>query len=198
MRTEELTNSQRYPMAQHIELWPLSRLIPWAKNARTHSDAQVAQIAGSIAAFGFNAPILIDSKGNIIAGNGRYLAALKLGLEMVPVVVLDHLSEIQKRAYILADNKLAELGGYDDELLAIQLAELRDADIDLQLLGFNDDELRVLLADAEASNADEAEEEEIQIPAPPVEPVTRAADVWCVGRHRLICGDRKSTRLNSS
>src|ERR1019366_5068006 len=149
MPTEAPTNSQPYPMAQHIEHWPLGRLIPWAKNARTHSDAQVAQIAGSIAAFGFNAPILIDSKGNIIAGNGRYLAALKLALEMVPVVVLDHLSEIQKLAYILADNKLAELGGYDDELLAIQLAELRDADIDLQLLGFNDDELRMLLADAD-------------------------------------------------
>src|ERR1017187_979905 len=187
MRTEELTNSQRYPMAQHIEHRPLSRLIPWAKNARTHSDAQVAQIAGSIAAFGFNAPILIDSKGNIIAGNGRYLAALKLALEMVPVVVLDHLSEIQKRAYILADNKLAELGGYDDELLAIQLAELRNADIDLQLLGFSDDELRVLLADAEASDADEAEEEEI--PEPPAEPVTRAGDTWLVGKHRLISGD---------
>src|ERR1039458_5708555 len=188
MRTEELTNSQHYPMAQHIEHLPLSRLIPWAKNARTHSDAQVAQIAGSIAAFGFNAPILIDSKGNIIAGHGRYLAALKLGLEMVPVVVLDHLSEIQKRAYILADNKLAELGGYDDELLASQLAELRDANIDLQLLGFNDDELWGLLADADRGFEAGADAEE-EIPALPVEPVTRAADSWCVGRHRLICGD---------
>src|ERR1039458_10023890 len=188
MRTDATMNLQPYPMAQHIELWPLSRLIPWAKNARTHSDAQVAQIAGSIAAFGFNAPILIDSKGNIIAGNGRYLAALKLGLEMVPVVVLDHLSEIQKRAYILADNKLAELGGYDDELLASQLAELRDANIDLQLLGFNDDELWGLLADADRGFEAGADAEE-EIPALPVEPVTRAADSWCVGRHRLICGD---------
>src|ERR1017187_8176564 len=117
MRTEELTNSQLYAMAQHIELWPLHRLIPWAKNARTHSDAQIAQIAGSIAAFGFNAPILVDSNAGVIAGNGRLLAARQLGLEQVPVVVLDHLTEIQKRAYILADNKLAELGGYDDELL---------------------------------------------------------------------------------
>src|ERR1039458_9562852 len=189
MRTEELTNLQPYPMAQHIEHLPLSRLIPWAKNARTHSDAQVAQIAGSITAFGFNAPILIDSKGNIIAGNGRYLAALKLGLEMVPVVVLDHLSEIQKRAYILADNKLAELGGYDDELLASQLAELRNADIDLQLLGFNEDELRTLLADADCCDVEAGADVEEEIPAPPVEPVTRAADIWCVGRHRLICGD---------
>ena len=187
MRTEELTNSQLYAMAQHIELWPLHRLIPWAKNARTHSDAQIAQIAGSIAAFGFNAPILVDSNAGVIAGHGRLLAARQLGLEQVPVIVLDHLTEIQKRAYILADNKLAELGGYDDELLASQLAELRDADINLQLLGFNDDELRVLLADAEASDADEAEEEEI--PEPPAEPVTRAGDTWLVGKHRLICAD---------
>ena len=189
MPTEAPTNSQPYPMAQHIGHWQISRLIPWVKNARTHSDAQVAQIAGSIAAFGFNAPILIDSKGNIIAGHGRYLAALKLGLEMVPVVVLDHLSEIQKRAYILADNKLAELGGYDDELLASQLAELRDADIDLQLLGFNDGELQALLADADCCDVEAGADVEEEIPAPPVEPVTRAADVWCVGRHRLICGD---------
>src|ERR1022692_2896330 len=134
--------------AQRIEHRKLSELTPYPKNPRRHSDAQIAQIAGSIAQFGFNAPILIDSRGNIIAGHGRYLAALKLGLETVPVIVLDHLSETEKRAYLLADNKLAELGGYDDELLASQLAELRNADIDLQLLGFSDDELRVLLADA--------------------------------------------------
>src|ERR1039457_7517851 len=102
-------------MAQRIEHRKLAELAPYPRNPRRHSDSQVAQIASSILAFGFNAPILIDSKGNIIAGHGRYMAALKLGLEMVPVVVLDHLSEIQKRAYILANNKLAELGGYDDE-----------------------------------------------------------------------------------
>src|ERR1022692_1750985 len=173
--------------AQRIEHRKLSELTPYPKNPRRHSDAQIAQIAGSIAQFGFNAPILIDSKGNIIAGHGRYLAALKLGLEMVPVFVLDHLSEIQKRAYILADNKLAELGGYDDELLAIQLAELRDADIDLQLLGFSDDELRTLLADADHDDDEAGADAEEEIPALPVEPVTRAADIWCVGRHRLIC-----------
>jgi ParB-like chromosome segregation protein Spo0J len=104
-------------MANHIEHWPVKRLVPNARNPRTHSDAQVAQIAGSILAFGFNAPILVDAKGGIIAGHGRYLASLKLGLDTVPVVVLDHLSEIEKRAYILADNKLAELGAYDDEVL---------------------------------------------------------------------------------
>src|ERR1039457_5216899 len=150
-----------YPMASHIELWPISKLVPFARNPRTHSDAQVAQIAGSIAAFGFNAPILVDSKAGVIAGHGRLLAARQLGLEQVPVVVLDHLSEIQKRAYILADNKLAELGGYDDELLASQLAELRDAEIDLQLLGFGDDELRALLADADRGDVEADVEEAI-------------------------------------
>src|SRR6516164_1511434 len=99
MPTEASMNLQHYPMAQRIELWPLHRLIPWAKNARTHSDAQIAQIAGSIAAFGFNAPILVDSNAGVIAGHGRLLAARQLGLEEVPVIVLDHLSEIQKRAY---------------------------------------------------------------------------------------------------
>jgi len=175
-------------MANHIEHWPLKRLVPNPRNPRTHSDAQIAQIAGSILAFGFNSPILIDSRSNIIAGHGRYLAALKLGLDTVPVIALDHLSEIEKRAYILADNKLSELGGYDDEVLRRELAELRDAEIDLGGLGFSDDELRVLLADAEVPDADAGAQEE-EIPEAPAEPVTRPADIWCIGKHRLICGD---------
>jgi len=176
-------------MAQRIEHWSLDQFIPFARNPRTHSAAQVAQIAGSISAFGFNAPILVDSHSGVIAGHGRLLAARQLGLDQVPVIVLDHLSEIQKRAYILADNKLAELGGYDDELLASQLAELRDDDVDLQMLGFSDDELRTLLADAERGDVEADAEIEEEIPEPPVEPVTRAADIWCIGRHHLICGD---------
>jgi len=182
-------NLRHYPMAQRIELWPLHRLIPWAKNARTHSDAQVAQIAGSIAAFGFNAPILVDAHAGVIAGHGRLLAARQLGLEQVPVIVLDHLSEIQKRAYILADNKLVELGGYDDDLLRAELADLRDAEVDLEVLGFSDDELHVLLADADHDGVEAGDVEE-EIPEAPAEPVTRADDVWCIGaKHRLICGD---------
>ena len=129
-------------MAERMEHWALDRLVPFARNPRTHSDAQVAQIAGSIAAFGFNAPILVDSNAGVIAGHGRILAARQLGLEEVPVIVLDHLSEIQKRAYVIADNRLAELAGWDDDLLRQQLAELRDADIDLETVGFGDDELR--------------------------------------------------------
>jgi hypothetical protein len=118
----------------------------------------------------------------------RYLAALKLGLLTVPVVILDHLSEIEKRAYILADNKLAELSSFDDELLRAELAELRDAEIDLGALGFDHDELAVLLADAESPVSD-ADPEEEEIPEPPAEPVTRVDDIWCIAGHRLACGD---------
>src|ERR1022692_1061246 len=163
-----------HAMAERIEHRKLADLTPYPRNPRHHSDAQIAQIAGSIAQFGFNAPILIDSRGSIIAGHGRYLASLKLGLDTVPVVVLDHLSETEKRAYLLAekrayllaDNKLAELSSFDDDLLREELAGLRDGDIDLGALGFDDDELAVLLADAE-SPVTEADAEE-EIPEAPV------------------------------
>src|SRR5277367_5433968 len=118
-------------VAKHIEMWLLERLIPWAKNPRTHSEAQVAQIAGSIAEFGFNNPILVDTKAGIIAGHGRLLAARKLGLAEVPVIVLDHLSGAQKRAYVIADNKLAENAGWDDDLLRSELAALQEEDFDV-------------------------------------------------------------------
>jgi ParB-like chromosome segregation protein Spo0J len=114
----ELSQNFTSAMAQRIEVWPVERLVPYAKNARTHSDAQVAQIVASIAEFGFNAPCLVDSKAGLIAGHGRLLAARKLGLPEVPVIVLDHLSDTQKRAYILADNKLALNAGWNEELLA--------------------------------------------------------------------------------
>src|SRR3982074_3344705 len=109
-------------MAKHIELWLIDKLIPYARNPRTHSDAQIAQIAASIRAFGFNNPILVDSKAGILAGHGRLLAARKLGLDQVPVIVLDHLGETQKRAYILADNQLALNADWDEELLRLELA----------------------------------------------------------------------------
>jgi ParB-like chromosome segregation protein Spo0J len=124
-------------MAQRIEHWKLTELSPYPKNPRRHSDAQIAQIAGSIAHFGFNSSILIDAKGSIIAGHGRYLGALKLGLEMAPVIILDHISEIEKRAYLLADNKLDELSEWDDDTLASELAELKNSDIDLGDLSFS-------------------------------------------------------------
>src|SRR6202521_3551282 len=128
-------------MATHIELWPIDRLIPFAGNPRTHSEAQVMQIAGSIAEFGFNNPILVDTKGGIIAGHGRLLAARKLQLTEVPVIVLDHLSEKQKRAYIIADNALALRAGWDDDLLRAELLALKDENFEVGLIGLEDREL---------------------------------------------------------
>src|SRR5512141_631478 len=136
-------------MARRIEIWPVDLLVPYAKNARTHSPEQVAQIAASIAEFGFNAPILVDSNAGVIAGHGRLLAARKLGLAEVPVVVLDHLSETQRRAYIIADNRLSELAGWDEKVLAAELRDLEQVGVDLALVGFSDDELEDLLLDDE-------------------------------------------------
>src|SRR5260370_20183497 len=121
-----------------IEQWPVDRLVPYARNPRTHSDAQVAQIAGSIREFGFNNPIVVDTQSGIIAGHGRLLAARKLQLNEVPVIVLDHLTEAQKRAYILADNKLAENDGWDEELLRCEFAYIESEDFNYALIGFND------------------------------------------------------------
>src|SRR5438128_4729718 len=140
-----------HSMAKHIELWLIDKLIPFARNPRTHSDAQVAQIAASIAEFGFNNPILVDTKAGIIAGHGRLLAALKLGLKDVPVIVLDHLTEAQKRAYIIADNQLALTAGWDEELLRVDLAALQQENFDVSLIGFDDDELAQLLAAQDAA-----------------------------------------------
>ena len=177
---------KREIMAEHIEHWPLDQLIPYARNARTHSDAQVAQIAASIREFGFLNPILVDSNAGIIAGHGRLLAARKLQLQRVPVIVLDHLSETQKRAYIIADNRLAESAGWDDELLQVELAALQEQSFDLGLLGFEDEELAQLLAntDAHTGLTDEDAEPELR-----EQPVTRPADLWILNDHRVLCGD---------
>ncbi len=125
-------------LAQRIEVWPLERLVPYARNPRTHSEQQVAQIAASIMEFGFNNPILVDSQAGVIAGHGRLLAARKLGMASVPVIVLDHLDEHQRRAYLVADNRLSELAGWDAELLAQELKELSEAGFDATLAGFDD------------------------------------------------------------
>ena len=181
-------------MASRIEMWPPDRLIPYARNARTHSDAQVAQIAASIVEFGFTAPLLVSEDGGVLAGHGRLAAARKLDLDTVPVVVLDHLTPTQRRAYILADNQLALQAGWDQELLAVELADLSSAGFDLALTGFSDEELADLLGDIEeAERADEAapiaEPEDEDIPEAPATPVSRAGDIWQLGAHRLICGD---------
>ena len=172
-------------MARRIEIWPTDRLVPYARNARTHSAEQIAQIAASILEFGFTNPILVDSMDGIIAGHGRLLAARKLGLAEVPVVVLDHLSETQRRAYILADNKLAMNAGWDEKMLASELRELETDGTDLALIGFSDEELEALLEDGDAPPEDVTDE----VPEPPAQPVTQPGDVWLIGAHRLICGD---------
>ena len=176
------------PIAQRIELWLIDRLIPFARNPRTHSEAQVTQIAASIVAFGFNNPILVDTKGGIIAGHGRLLAARKLQLQEVPVIVLDHLTEAQKRAYIIADNQLALNAGWDEELLRAELAALQDEDFNVRLIGFEDEELARLLA---AQNAAEGLTEEDAVPELPDTPTSQPGDFWILGDHRLLVGDAR-------
>jgi len=161
-------------------------LIPYARNARTHSDAQVAQIAASIAEFGFTNPILTDGEKGVIAGHGRLAAARKLALTEVPVIELAHLTPTQKKAYILADNRIAENAGWDEELLKLELAELQDADFNLDLMGFGDEELDRLL-DGNVEQAGLTEDD--AVPEAPEEPVSRTGDLWILGQHRLLCGD---------
>ncbi|MCB1526946.1 MAG: ParB N-terminal domain-containing protein [Hyphomicrobiaceae bacterium] len=173
-----------------IENLPLSVLRPYARNARTHSPKQIAQIAASIREFGFNNPVLIDRDGEIIAGHGRVAAAKKIGLETVPCVRLEHLSEAQKRAYILADNRLAEKAGWDREILAIELQHLTeiDVDFDVTVTGFEMAEVDLLLGagDKPDAKSDPADTVPTVADGPAV---TRSGDVWQIGRHRLICGD---------
>ncbi|MGU5727546.1 site-specific DNA-methyltransferase [Aeromonas jandaei] len=169
-----------------IEYRPIEALIPYARNSRTHSDAQVAQIAASIREFGWTNPVLVDGDNGIIAGHGRVLAARKLGFEQVPVIELAHLSESQKRAYVLADNKLAENAGWDDELLRIELEALQAAGFDLSLTGFADDELAALMAEL-AGN--EGLTDDDAVPEVTDDPVSQPGDVWLLGEHRVLCGD---------
>ena len=174
-------------LADKIERWPTAKLVPYARNARTHSDAQVAQIAASIAEFGFTNPILAGSDGVIIAGHGRLAAAQKLGLDVVPVVVLDHLTPTQRRALVIADNRIAENAGWDEELLRVELEGLQDEGFDLDLTGFDADALAELLAGDEPVN--EGQTDEDAVPEVGETPVSRPGDVWRLGPHRLLCGD---------
>ena len=171
-----------------LEHWSVERLKPYEHNARTHSPEQVAQIAASIVEFGFTNPILVDGKDGIIAGHGRLLAAKDLGLPEVPVLVLDHLTPEQKRAYVLADNQLALNAGWDADLLRIELQELEAQEFDLSLLGFSDEELSELLPEVEQLEAEEQGEPD-DAPEPPADPVSKPGDVWLMGNHRLLCGD---------
>jgi DNA modification methylase len=172
-----------------IETTPIEKLIPYARNSRTHSDQQVAQVAASIREFGFTNPVLIDSEDGIIAGHGRVMAARKLGLAEVPCIRLGHLTETQKRAYIIADNKLALNSGWDEEMLGLELADLREADFDLDLIGFDAGEIEAALNPAEVTDGLTDPDE---VPEPPVDPVSVLGDVWLLGNHRLMCGDSTS------
>src|ERR1019366_5759528 len=157
-------------MARRIEIWPIEKLIPYARNPRTHSDAQVAQIAASIAEFGFVNPVLVASDAGIIAGHDRLLGAQALKLKEVPVIVLDHLTPAQRKAYLLADNKLAELAGWDDDLLRSELRDLQLEDFDLDVIGFSDEELRELLADPDEVSPGLTDED--AVPETPERPVS--------------------------
>jgi DNA modification methylase len=163
-------------------------LIPYARNSRTHSDAQVAQIAASVREFGWTNPVLVDGENGIIAGHGRILAARKLGMEEVPCIELAGLSDTQRRAYIIADNKLALNAGWDDELLAIEFAELADAGFDNLLTGFTQDEIDALTPE----QIPEGLTDEDAVPEVQAEPVSKLGDVWLMGKHRVMCGDSTS------
>ena len=173
---------------ERIEQWPLARLQPYARNAKTHGADQVAKIAASMAEFGWTVPCLVAEDGELIAGHGRVLAATQLGLTEAPVIVLGHLTEAQRRAYRIADNKLTELGSWDDVLLSAELNDLLAVDFDLSLIGFDDVELEALLA-GEVDPEGASREGEDDVPEPPETPISRPGDLWVLGKHRLLCGD---------
>jgi DNA modification methylase len=171
---------------EDLEIWNIDRLIPSARNARTHSDQQIEEVARSIATFGFMTRILVDRSGVIIAGHARVLAAQRLQLQRIPVVVVNHLSDAEKRAYAIADNQIAANAGWNDELLRVELQALQAEGLDLAVTGFDDDELRTLIQDLEATTNGEDED---AVPEPVAEAVTRAGNIWRMGTHRLLCGD---------
>ena len=178
-------------VAQNIIQQPVAALLPYARNSRTHSDEQVAQIAASIREFGFTNPVLVDGDNGIVAGHGRVMAAQLLGLHHVPTINVGWMTDTQRRAYIIADNKLALNAGWDDEVLSLEMSELGELGFDLDLLGFNEDEMEELLADEPPAGLTDDD----AVPEVPVEPATGLGDVWLLGRHRVMCGD--STRLDA-
>lgn len=175
--------------SKNIELVSVNVLIPYVNNARTHDDAQIAQIAGSIKEFGFNNPVLIADDNSIIAGHGRVMAARKLGMDSVPCVRLSHLTDSQRKAYILADNRIALNSDWDSNLLALELKELDAEGMDLSMLGFDADEISAILNPITET---EGLTDEDEVPEPPPEPITKLGDVWILGNHRLMCGDSTS------
>jgi len=170
--------------ADKVERRAVDSLVPYARNARTHSPEQVDQLAASIREWGWTTPVLVDEVGSLIAGHGRVMAAKKLGIAEVPVMVAAGWSEAQKRAYVLADNKLAMNAGWDNDLLKVELEGLKELDFNLDLTGFGSDELATLLAEKTEGLTDPDE-----VPEPPAIPVSEMGDVWILGKHRIVCGD---------
>jgi DNA modification methylase len=171
-----------------IKTVSVEKLIPYVRNSRTHSDGQVAQIAASIKEFGWTNPILVDGESGVIAGHGRLLAARKLGQKEVPVIELAHMTESQKRAYVIADNQLAMNAGWDTTLLSLELADLKEQGFEMDVLGFDPKELDKLL---EPEQVDGLTDEDA-VPETPVEPKTKLGDIYQLGNHRLMCGDSTS------
>jgi DNA modification methylase len=187
-RSTEMANLNLKVRYQNVEA-----LKPYRGNARTHSDKQITQIAASIGKFGFNNPVLVDGDNRIVAGHGRVAAAKRLGLDNVPTIRLDHLSDGERRAYVIADNRLAELAGWDRDILRIELQGLADLDLgfDLEITGFDTAELDLLLDDESGSGAPDPADE---IPPPDTGPaLTRPGDIWLMGDHRLLCGDARNS-----
>jgi len=180
--------SKKNNPADKVEQWPIEKLVPYAKNSRTHSEDQIAQLAASIKEWGFTSAILVDEDGGIIAGHGRVMAARKLGLASLPVMVAAGWSEAQKRAYVIADNKLALNAGWDNELLALELAELDGLGFDVELTGFSDEEIKALMPVEVTEGLTDPDD----APAVQENPVTVPGDVWVMGKHRLLCGDSTS------
>ena len=169
----------------------VSSLKPYARNARTHSKKQIRQIADSIERFGFTNPVLVSDEGEIIAGHGRVEAARLLGMKSVPTIALSHLSETERRAYVLADNKLALNAGWDREILAIELQGLIDLGFDMSVTGFSLAEIDFALDEAGDSDPDGSDAPEDAVPAMAAHAVSRRGDLWLLGRHKLICGDAR-------
>ena len=170
---------------ERFEKVNIDSLVPYARNARTHSKEQILQLRASIREFGFVNPVIVDKDLNVIAGHGRILAAKEEGITELPCVFAEHLTEAQKRAYILADNRLTLNAGWDAEMLAVEIADLQGADFDISLLGFDDAELNKLLGGMENVKDDDFDvDAELQKTA-----VTKPGDLWLLGRHRLVCGD---------
>jgi len=169
-----------------IEYRDVALLVPYVRNTRTHSDEQISEVATSINEFGFTNPILVDGSNGIIAGHGRLMAAQKLGMSEVPVIELSHLNEAQKRAYVIADNKLAEKAGWDEELLALELGDLAEMGYDNTLTGFSENDIANII---QAANSSQGLTDEDEVKGLESEPITVKGDVWKLGSHRLMCGD---------